>query len=190
MHPAVPSLLTCSSWPSSVNSGRQVLFPAHFTDPRGCDIYSLKMVTVACASSWPTQIARRCRRLLWQQVMLGGLCRLKREPSTSSSPALQRSEGVPRHHVVFSVFPNPICYLLDAQLLLLCRPCRAMLVLTWARIEMSQDEYKSLISKYEEDHPKQANRPKKERAPGELKRPQSAYFFFLADFRLQFKVGT
>ncbi|XP_075263971.1 high mobility group-T protein-like [Convolutriloba macropyga] len=51
----------------------------------------------------------------------------------------------------------------------------------------SKDEYKSLISKYEEDHPKQANRPKKERAPGELKRPQSAYFFFLADFRLQFK---
>jgi len=51
----------------------------------------------------------------------------------------------------------------------------------------SKDAYKDLIAEYEKEHPKPLARVKKERAPGELKRPQSAYFFFLAVFREQFK---
>lgn len=41
---------------------------------------------------------------------------------------------------------------------------------------------------YDKDHPKPLRRAKKERDPAELKRPQSAYFFFLADFREEYKV--
>lgn len=51
----------------------------------------------------------------------------------------------------------------------------------------SKAQYKVLIQEYEQEHPKPQRRQKKERDPSELKRPQSAYFFFLADFRLKFK---
>ncbi|KAK9846121.1 hypothetical protein WJX84_002860 [Apatococcus fuscideae] len=40
---------------------------------------------------------------------------------------------------------------------------------------------------YEKEHPRPARRHKKERDPSQLKRPQSAYFFFLADYREAYK---
>ena len=45
------------------------------------------------------------------------------------------------------------------------------------------------MTEYEKDHPKPPRRQKRTRDPSELKRPQSAYFFFLADFRELYKVG-
>ena len=44
------------------------------------------------------------------------------------------------------------------------------------------------MAEYEKDHPKPPRRQKRARDPSELKRPQSAYFFFLADFRELYKV--
>lgn len=44
------------------------------------------------------------------------------------------------------------------------------------------------MTEYEKDHPKPPRRQKRTRDPSELKRPQSAYFFFLADFRELYKV--
>ena len=44
------------------------------------------------------------------------------------------------------------------------------------------------MTEYEKDNPKPPRRQKRARDPTELKRPQSAYFFFLADFREEYKV--
>lgn len=49
-------------------------------------------------------------------------------------------------------------------------------------------KYKELIVEYDKEHPKPDRHAKKERDPSELKRPQSAYFFFLSDFRIAYKV--
>jgi hypothetical protein len=54
----------------------------------------------------------------------------------------------------------------------------------------AKDNYKAEMVEYDKDHPKPLRRAKKERDPAELKRPQSAYFFFLADFREEYKVRT
>ncbi|KAK9813100.1 hypothetical protein WJX72_009043 [[Myrmecia] bisecta] len=51
----------------------------------------------------------------------------------------------------------------------------------------SKADYAVSIAEYERDHPKPPRRVRKERDPSELKRPQSAYFFFLADFRDEYK---
>lgn len=51
-----------------------------------------------------------------------------------------------------------------------------------------QAEYRVVMTEYEKDHPKPPRRQKRARDPSELKRPQSAYFFFLADFRELYKV--
>lgn len=51
-----------------------------------------------------------------------------------------------------------------------------------------QEDYRVVMNDYEKDHPKPPRRQKRARDPAELKRPQSAYFFFLADFRELFKV--
>lgn len=52
-----------------------------------------------------------------------------------------------------------------------------------------QADYKVVMADYERDHPKPPRRQKRVRDPAELKRPQSAYFFFLADFRDEYKVS-
>jgi len=56
-------------------------------------------------------------------------------------------------------------------------------------MQSTQDkaQYAAAMEQYNLEHPKPHRRPKKERDPGELKRPQSAYFFFLADFREAYK---
>jgi hypothetical protein len=51
-----------------------------------------------------------------------------------------------------------------------------------------QAQYAVNIEQYQKEHPR-PSRYEKVRDPAELKRPQSAYFFFLAEFREQFKVG-
>lgn len=51
-----------------------------------------------------------------------------------------------------------------------------------------QADYRVVMTEYEKDHPKPPRRQKRARDPSELKRPQSAYFFFLADFRELYKV--
>ncbi|KAL3152984.1 hypothetical protein ABBQ38_012012 [Trebouxia sp. C0009 RCD-2024] len=48
-------------------------------------------------------------------------------------------------------------------------------------------DYRVVMTEYEKDHPKPPRRQKRARDPSELKRPQSAYFFFLADFRELYK---
>ena len=53
-----------------------------------------------------------------------------------------------------------------------------------------QADYRVVMSEYEKEHPKPPRRQKRARDPTELKRPQSAYFFFLADFRQVYKVVT
>jgi len=53
----------------------------------------------------------------------------------------------------------------------------------------AKDAYKAQMVEYDKDHPKPLRRAKKERDPAELKRPQSAYFFFLADFREEYKAA-
>ena len=53
---------------------------------------------------------------------------------------------------------------------------------------MRQADYRVVMAEYEKDHPKPPRRQKRARDPTELKRPQSAYFFFLADFREIYKV--
>ncbi len=51
-----------------------------------------------------------------------------------------------------------------------------------------QADYRVTMAEYEKEHPKPPRRQKRARDPTELKRPQSAYFFFLADFRELYKV--
>ena len=51
-----------------------------------------------------------------------------------------------------------------------------------------QAKYAKAMVEYEKEHPRPARRHKKERDPSQLKRPQSAYFFFLADYREAYKV--
>ena len=53
-----------------------------------------------------------------------------------------------------------------------------------------QADYRVVMTEYEKDHPKPPRRQKRARDPSELKRPQSAYFFFLADFRELYKVQS
>ncbi|DBA70695.1 TPA: hypothetical protein ACH3X2_012071 [Trebouxia sp. C0005] len=53
--------------------------------------------------------------------------------------------------------------------------------------EKAKADYRVIMAEYEKDHPKPPRRQKRARDPTELKRPQSAYFFFLADFREQYK---
>lgn len=60
--------------------------------------------------------------------------------------------------------------------------------LSWSQL-LLQAEYRVIMAEYEKDHPKPPRRQKRARDPTELKRPQSAYFFFLADFREQYKVS-
>lgn len=57
-------------------------------------------------------------------------------------------------------------------------------------IGYAQAEYRVTMAEYERDHPKPPRRQKRARDPTELKRPQSAYFFFLADFREGYKVNV
>ena len=52
-----------------------------------------------------------------------------------------------------------------------------------------QTKYAKAMVEYEKEHPRPARRHKKERDPSQLKRPQSAYFFFLADYREAYKVS-
>lgn len=59
-----------------------------------------------------------------------------------------------------------------------------MLIIAW----LLQADYRVVMTEYEKDHPKPPRRQKRARDPSELKRPQSAYFFFLADFRELYKV--
>lgn len=51
-----------------------------------------------------------------------------------------------------------------------------------------QSKYAKAMVEWEKEHPRPARRHKKERDPTQLKRPQSAYFFFLADYREAYKV--
>ena len=59
-----------------------------------------------------------------------------------------------------------------------------ILITAW----LMQADYRVVMTEYEKDHPKPPRRQKRTRDPSELKRPQSAYFFFLADFRELYKV--
>ena len=52
-----------------------------------------------------------------------------------------------------------------------------------------QSKYAKAMVEWEKEHPRPARRHKKERDPTQLKRPQSAYFFFLADYREAYKVS-
>lgn len=51
-----------------------------------------------------------------------------------------------------------------------------------------QANYAQQIAEYLEAHPREPKRRVKEYEPGELRRPTSAYFFFLNDFREAHKV--
>ncbi|KAL0044112.1 hypothetical protein WJX82_010449 [Trebouxia sp. C0006] len=53
--------------------------------------------------------------------------------------------------------------------------------------DKAKADYRVIMAEYEKGHPKPPRRQKRARDPTELKRPQSAYFFFLADFREQYK---
>lgn len=48
-------------------------------------------------------------------------------------------------------------------------------------------EYARAMQQYTQEHPRPYRRSRNRRDPGDLKRPQSAYFFFLADFRNAYK---
>ncbi|CAD7703461.1 unnamed protein product [Ostreobium quekettii] len=56
-------------------------------------------------------------------------------------------------------------------------------------VQSSEDkaQYATAMEAYNQEHPKPHRRAKKERDPAEIKKPQSAYFFFLADFRDAYK---
>ncbi|KAK9851540.1 hypothetical protein WJX84_008439 [Apatococcus fuscideae] len=51
----------------------------------------------------------------------------------------------------------------------------------------AKSKYAKAMVEWEKEHPRPARRHKKERDPTQLKRPQSAYFFFLADYREAYK---